>query len=194
MIKTIADAYEALKGDLKNIPNSFPDDKYLYFNNHRKGCKYLTLEGTDHGAEWQYICTVEEFNNFKPESKMIKLDVKRALTGDKVIMRGDGREVTQLVVFKTNSGDVLYGLDVENDRIEQWLIDGRYHDVEGECASDLFMAPKQLSGFINYYSRGCPTNHDDLVDAIQSSERLWQSKGDTIARIDLSQFPEGYGL
>ena len=121
---------------------------------------------------------------------MIKFDLEKALAGDKVVTR-DGQPITQLVKFKTYSGSVLYGLNCDMDKIESWLIDGRYHDVKGECAADLFTAPKKLSGFVNIYEDGMIGNmYSTAKDAHESAS----DNRDRIACIDLSQFEEGYGL
>ena len=125
---------------------------------------------------------------------MIKFDLEKALAGDKVVTR-DGQPITQLVKFKTYSGSVLYGLNCDMDKIESWLIDGRYHDVKGECAADLFTAPKKLSGFVNIYrddgelSLGCL--HDDKAMCVANNNIQGKK---AIACIDLSQFDEGHGL
>jgi len=117
---------------------------------------------------------------------MKSFDLEKALAGEKVITR-DGRPITQLVKFKTNSGSILYALDCDNDTVEPWLIDGRYHDVAGECGSDLFMAPKKLSGFVNIYDdRGSIQFTDrDIADSCAINRT---------ACIGLSQFDEGHGL
>ena len=122
---------------------------------------------------------------------MKAFNLEQALAGEKIVTR-DGREITQLVTFKTASGEVIYGLDVENDHVEQWLIDGRYHDTKDDCGGDLFMAPEILYGFINDYAHLPPTWHSSREDAdIVARNSL---KGDRVACIDLSQFEEGHGL
>ena len=193
MNKTIADAYEALDGDLKNSFLFRRSDKFLTYNTYNtKNVRYICLdyvndrEYEEYGH--QYICTVEEFNNYKPESKMIKFDLEKALAGEKVMTR-DGRPITQLVEFKTYSGSVLYGFDCDNDHVEQWLINGDYHDTKGECGGDLFMAPKKLSGYIAIFHNG------QTSGVCRTEERARGAYAKSVTEvIDLSQFEEGHGL
>tara|TARA_R110000850_G_scaffold100316_7_gene207544 strand:- start:3209 stop:3580 length:372 start_codon:yes stop_codon:yes gene_type:complete len=123
---------------------------------------------------------------------MKAFDLKKALAGENVVTR-DGRKVTQLVLFKTNSGDVLYGLDVENDHVEQWLVDGRYHNIKPECDGDLLMAPKTLGGFINVYNDlSAPFSlHSTKIEANTIDNMISVHR---VALIDLSEFEEGHGL
>jgi len=115
---------------------------------------------------------------------MIKFDLEKALAGEKVVTR-DGREITKLVRFPKDSGATLYGLDVDNDTVELWFDNGSYHNMPEPCGGDLFMAPKQLSGFVNVYQ----------IRVYDTKEMADQEAGsDRCACIDLSQFPEGYGL
>ncbi len=67
-MKTIKDAYEELKGDLNNTyfwDAATNDDKYLFFQEGRVGYICDNKKDTKMGA-YQYICTVEEFNGYKP--------------------------------------------------------------------------------------------------------------------------------
>jgi hypothetical protein len=147
-------------------------------------CHMLTqlLKKDCHIALRNYI-----YREMHKENKMDKFDLKRALAGDKVITRR-GQEVNQLVVFKTNSGDALYGLNVDSDRVEQRLIDGRYSSVKRGIDSDLFMAPKKLSGFVNV------TNYFEMPVYKTREEADKCASSFRIACIDLSQFEEGHGL
>ena len=131
---------------------------------------------------------------------MSEFNLEKALSGERIETRG-GREITQLVKFNTNSGCVLYGLDVENDHVEQWLIDGRYHGINPECDGDLIMSPKRVNGFVNVYNNISPTWHEDEVqansDAVNIISRQPENpKDDTVllATIDLSEFEVGHGL
>ena len=130
--------------------------------------------------------------NTNKREKMNKFDLKAALAGERVITR-DGREVSQLTHFNVITDRSLCG--VLDNEMCTWLIDG-VRRVGGSDRENyqLFMAPEKLSGFINYYLSGCPTHHNTLDGATQTSDRLWKKNGDTIARIDLSQFNEGEGL
>ena len=69
-MKSIKDAYKELKGDLKNSFAHQPTDRYLYVGKCDKP-EYMTLMNRD--CSYQYICTVEEFNNYKTESSSVWL-------------------------------------------------------------------------------------------------------------------------
>jgi len=117
---------------------------------------------------------------------MIEFDLDRALAGDKVITR-DGGKVTQFNIFYAEHGPMLYGYDVNSDKIESWETDGRYFDVPRECDSDLFMAPKHLTGFVNVYP--------DYAVWFETKVIAESSVGtNLIACIDLSTHNEGEGL
>ncbi|NRA76734.1 MAG: hypothetical protein HRU18_00880 [Pseudoalteromonas sp.] len=118
---------------------------------------------------------------------MKEFDLEKALAGEKVVTR-DGQPITQLVKFKTYSGSVLYGLNCDMDKIESWLIDGRYHDVKGECGADLFMAPKKLSGFLNVWSNDASQYESR---ALADEDSFSDSR---LACIDLGKLEEGHGL
>ena len=115
---------------------------------------------------------------------MNKFDLKEALAGAKVITR-DGREVTQLHVFDVENIKTLYG--VMESQVETWNCLGEYH--VGVCGhpTNLFMAPKKLSGFVNIYLSAADSfSTRQAADDMASPER--------ITCIDLSQFDEGHGL
>lgn len=79
-------------------------------------------------------------------------DLERALAGDPVVTR-DGRPVTQLTHFK----DVEYGSEslcgVVCGSLEKWMSDGRYY-LAGTSGTDLFMAPKKRTVWVNLYGNG----------------------------------------
>ena len=116
---------------------------------------------------------------------MITFNLERALAGDKVITR-EGGEVNQLVSINTSSCIEIYGYDVENNEVEVWCTDGSHC---GNVDSDLFMAPRALSGFVNVYN-------DRLNHSWHSTKEL----ADKFALefrtgcIDLSTHNEGEGL
>ena len=103
---------------------------------------------------------------------MIKFDLEKALAGDKVV-NNIGDEQFQCHAFK-DAGERNIGC-VRNGQVYVYMED------------ELFMAPKQLSGFVNVYASGAHSYHATLKDAKGFG-------GSIVARIDLSQFPEGYGL
>jgi hypothetical protein len=131
---------------------------------------------------------------------MREFNLDAALSGVRIETR-DGRQVTQLVKFKTDSGDILYGLDVENDHVEQWLVDGRYHDIKPQCDGDLVMSTKRLDGVVNIYNNISPTWHETELQAssdgvnIIRDQRIHKEKTVLLmATINLSEFEEGHGL
>ncbi len=119
---------------------------------------------------------------------MIKFDLEKALAGDKVVTR-DGREVTQLHYFKgVDVGrECIYGF-LDGD-VREYFDGGVYNVESNENANDLFMAPKQLSGFVNVYNNGRTGFINDTRKDCNETCREGR-----IACIDLSQFDEGHGL
>jgi len=194
MNKTIADAYKALKGDLNNSFIFREDDRFLTYS--AKYSRYTCLDYFD-DKEYekyvhQYICTVEEFNNFKGDTvkdKMIPFDLEKALACDKVITR-DGREVTQFLSVRKVKKDSRCLVGVVGGVMQVWFRDGNLNSCKSQCKFDLFMAPKKLSGFVNVYADGL-TGHIFKT----SKECKKQAEGMVVvACIDLSQFEEGHGL
>ena len=104
---------------------------------------------------------------------MKAFNLEKALAGEKVLYHS-GHEVTQFAVFKISACNVICG--VINDVFRPGLSE-----------SDLFMAPKKLSGFVNCYSYGFST-YKTRGSADNGSTKC------RIACIDLSQFEEGHGL
>ncbi len=66
-MKTIEDAYEELNGDLNNTYfwDATTKDAYLFFKEGHIDYICDNSRETEEGA-YQYICTVDEFNNYKP--------------------------------------------------------------------------------------------------------------------------------
>ena len=80
MNKTIADAYKELKGDLGNIKDADADDKYVFFN--RVESRFTSrIEERLHPDWCEYICTVEQFNNYKDDDVKTVLDAVIDLSG-----------------------------------------------------------------------------------------------------------------
>ena len=105
---------------------------------------------------------------------MIEFNLEQALAGDKVITR-NGEDVTQIAVFYTGNCELICG-----------VINGAFSPYLQK--SDLFMAPKMLSGFLNCHASGRSLTYinRDAADKYANNDRE--------ACIDLSQFPKGYGL
>ena len=104
---------------------------------------------------------------------MIEFDLERALAGDKVITV-KFETVYQLKEFSLKERDNLL-VGVVNDQV---------------CylpASHLRMAPKKLSGFINYYENG-------VISIYETKEAADCFDVCRVACIDLSQHEEGEGI
>ena len=78
---------------------------------------------------------------------MRPFDLERALAGDKVVTR-DGREVTQLTKFNS-VGECLAA--VVDGELITWGEDGRYWANGKDSGLDLFMAPKTVKRWVNFY-------------------------------------------
>ena len=78
-MKTIADAHRELKGELD--ANAFlKEGVNLFFN--RLDNYYVTFDDRYHQEDYyQYICTVEEFNNYKGESMKTVMDAVNEFRG-----------------------------------------------------------------------------------------------------------------
>tara|TARA_R110000772_G_scaffold32817_3_gene80149 strand:- start:168 stop:908 length:741 start_codon:yes stop_codon:yes gene_type:complete len=68
-MKTIKDAYEELNGDLRNTFCFDGDESFVFFCLDESGDYVCSTSSTKDKAVEQYICTVEEFNNYKPEQE-----------------------------------------------------------------------------------------------------------------------------
>ncbi len=69
-MKTIKDAYEELNGDLNNTRSPMPKtDVALFFAADYRG--YYCSNSTRPQRDSEYICTVEEFNNYKPAKTVL---------------------------------------------------------------------------------------------------------------------------
>jgi len=122
---------------------------------------------------------------------MIPFNLEKALAGEKVVTR-DGREVTQLHVFTAQQTQTLYG--VMQGTVEQWNCLGQYHAGENVHSTNLFMAPKKLSGFVNVYDDGRHgTVHKTRTAADEWAEDMPRDCI-RLTCIDLSKFEEGHGL
>ena len=105
---------------------------------------------------------------------MIKFDLEKALAGDKVINKiGDEQK-------ECHRFEGVDGANIGHVRNGQIYISKE---------SDLFMAPKKLSGFVNVYDDGRTGFTNDTRKECDETCREGR-----IAVIDLSQFEEGHGL
>lgn len=73
-MKTIKEAYEELKGDLNNTfgaENLTLDCVYLFHSTSIDGEYIVDNSKSEDGGAWQYICSIEEFNNYKGDDKPV---------------------------------------------------------------------------------------------------------------------------
>tara|TARA_B110000908_G_C10116939_1_gene385771 strand:+ start:404 stop:964 length:561 start_codon:yes stop_codon:yes gene_type:complete len=117
----------------------------------------------------------------KEEGKTMRtpFNLERAIAGDKVVNKS-GCEYNQFSVIKTRIKDVISCYSVEANDV--------YRYSEKDVNTMLFMAPKMGKGFVNVDVDGNVTNYRTklFADKLANSDRAMC--------IDLSQFPEGYGL
>lgn len=66
----IAKAYEALKGDLNNIDPEFNEGTHLHYDSDIDTYFAAFGEHVNHKT-FKYVCTVEEFNNYKPQKTVV---------------------------------------------------------------------------------------------------------------------------
>jgi hypothetical protein len=120
---------------------------------------------------------------------MKAFDLEKALAGEKVVTH-DGQEVTQVVLFKPVKGGCESICALIDGCIRAFYEDGNYNIKGDKSDMDLFMAPKKLSGFINYYVDFAPSYHRTR----QLADMEFNTAKARTACIDLSQFEEGHGL
>lgn len=117
--------------------------------------------------------------------KQIPFDLNRALAGEKVVTR-DGREVTQLTRFKCNE-ECLAG--VIDGVLETWHETGKYLTNDSGCSYDLFMAPKTVKRWVNFYppeNTAFDYENEDLAKQCAAPH--------AIAIAVPVEFEEGYGV
>ena len=114
----------------------------------------------------------------KAKTMRTPFNLERALAGDKVVDK-DGGEYNQFSVIKTLNSTLINCYSVGGDCSKTYS--------EKAANTVLFMAPRMGKGFINVYN-SFASGYDtrELADENASPNR--------IMCIDLSQFPEGYGL
>ncbi len=61
-MKTIKDAHESLKGDLNNAFMYGGGNKTVSYSHSQQ--TYFMSESTTSNPSYQYVCTVDEFNNY----------------------------------------------------------------------------------------------------------------------------------
>lgn len=116
--------------------------------------------------------------------KLLPFNLERALAGDKVVTR-NGLEVTQLKAFELDSDFRVYA--VLNDDVTRWTTEGKFWLFD-ESSCDLFMAPKTVKRWVNFYPKDCYcVCYDDEKAARKGSSF------DAIAIAVPVEFEEGYG-
>lgn len=116
---------------------------------------------------------------------MKPFDLQRALAGDKVVTR-DVCEVTQLTRFNC-AGEVLVG--VVNGYLQTWYEGGKYTAGGKVSGLDLFMAPKTVKRWVNFFHSGCANSFENEDAALYHA-----SYTDGLCAIAVPvEFEEGYG-
>lgn len=115
--------------------------------------------------------------------KLLPFHLERALAGDKVVTR-DGREVAQLTKFDCKE-DCLAG--VFSGELHRWYINGCCWKSGNESDLDLFMAPKTVKRWVNFYEDGDAFYYDCEHDAIENVA------SHAIAIAVPVEFEEGFG-
>lgn len=114
-MKTIKDAYEELKGDLGNTygaENLTLDCVYLFHSTSVDGEYIVDDSKSEDGGVWQYICTVEEFNNYKGDDKPVYTQAQcdageLPSVGMECLFKHGGYDVAGVVAAITNEYIVL---------------------------------------------------------------------------------------
>lgn len=120
---------------------------------------------------------------------MKPFNLERALAGDKVVTRG-GREVTFVGHFpQLTPGYRVAAIIAGDQMIRQFGESGKYNMDGQEAIADLFMAPKTVKRWVNFYSDGTTISFDSKESAKEVN--CWHSK--PIATAVPVEFEEGYG-
>ena len=138
MNKTIADAYKELKGDLGNTCMFNEVDKFLQFGVFMGNTPYLIDTGKNDFTGVQYICTVEEFNNYKGD------DVKTPLEKESEVDYTSEEFWKDAPEWATDFAS--YAIIGQLDRYRYWLGDNGFCIVGDESVGiDLYGATSRDS-------------------------------------------------
>ena len=151
-----------------------------------RSCSYALHDLLTDGA----IKRPEPKEEIKKETNMIKFNLDKALAGEKVITR-NGHEVKQLVKFDVAKDDYYPVHGVLNGVVYKWSRNGDYIDCTEEHNSDLFMAPKKISGYMSI-SRN--SNGKLYSSAVYKYKSQIDIDRETVTIIDLTTIKEGKGL
>lgn len=116
--------------------------------------------------------------------KLLPFDLQRALAGDKVVTR-DGREVTQLFMLKLERSNELVG--VVSGGAFFWSCSGCYWESGQPSDLDLFMPPKTVKRWVNFYPGGEASVYRN------EQEAKLRAASSAIAIAVPVEFEEGYG-
>lgn len=83
---------------------------------------------------------------------MKPFDLEKAIAGEKMVTR-DGREVQEFAYFKTSRAPYEPIRSVIGGCVFSHNIDGSYLGKGNEDCSDLFMAPKKRTVYVNIYDK-----------------------------------------
>lgn len=118
--------------------------------------------------------------------KLLPFDLQRALAGDKVVTR-DGREVFGIHKFDAYKDPrSLFG--VMEGNVLCWELNGVYAGVLCTRELDLFMAPKTVKRWVNFYP-----DYYGALDYPTAEQAKVQAHSGAIAIAVPVEFEEGYG-
>ena len=164
-MKTIADAHKALSGELGNAVLPSISDEFLFYSE-SKGF-FICYNSIDTGnfSGCQYICTVEEFNNYKGES-MKTIDAVNEFKGNNIL----------------NWTHMSY-----DSSIKQWAVHIFKPEFSYAYTGDIICNKEEFNTLV----QGCMTNFGRCSISFSEhcsneSARLQEDN-----KIDWSQAPEG---
>ncbi len=138
--KTIKDAYEDLKGDLSRTERangSRSDDRYLHIRHEDtvfglKG-EYVLYSEANANSCAKYICTVEEFNDYKPAKTA--LDAVIEFKGNSLVKGSYESHHTHVIsIHKTEKIDTAHASDIGMNSIVCAI--ATYNTIVDELASN----------------------------------------------------------
>ena len=179
----LAKAYEALNGDLGNTYLLRDDDKYLAFTGKRNSYTCLPYYDEDEYEKYthQYICTVEEFNNYKEEdmNKTVR-DAVIEFKGETSNIPVSGKQDEPLVLLRIRDengkkGGLMCGGSVGFDEIYYSNI-CTYDEFNTYVDSLSHHAGKEL--FRQYLAADKPLLEKECksMDIDYTSEEFWEDE------------------
>jgi len=145
-----------------------------------KGDIVTIKELCDNGTEDEHYCIdgnkgkwwVQEcyLNPLIMQNNLRPFDLATALAGKLVVTR-DGRKVTEII--KTNAPvecNVIGYIDGE-PQLDTFNANGKWYSEGHQSDSDLFMAPVQVTKWVNVYKRDDIVTHNATYDTKEDAER-----------------------